>query len=341
MIESETAPRIARFAAMPEDWRGGVVAIGNFDGVHLGHRAVLEAARTEATHIGAPCLALTFEPHPRSFFSPEPPLFRLTPAPLKAALAAAVGIRGTLVLPFDARLAATPAERFVEEVLIRQLRLRHAVVGFDFHFGHQRRGTPAFLKDAGVLHGFGVTVVGEISDDGGAVSSTRIREALAAGDVATANRMLGWSWSSIAQVVPGHARGRELGFPTANMVLDAGCELRHGIYATRFTRQNGVIHEGVSSYGRRPTFDNGPPLLETFLFDFSGDLYGETALVSLIAWLRPEERFASAAALSERMRQDAEMASQILAATPAGELDRRIAKLWAPIHHQAVGAGLA
>lgn len=341
MTAPDTAPRIARFDAMPQDWRGGVVAIGNFDGVHLGHRAVQEAARTEATHVGAACIALTFEPHPRSFFAPSRPLFRLTPAPLKATLAAAIGLRGTLVLPFDASVARTEAEDFVQEVLIGRLRLQHAVIGFDFHFGHQRRGTPAFLQDAGVLRGFGVTVVPEISDDGGAVSSTRIREALEAGDVAAANRLLGWSWSIAAQVIQGDARGRELGFPTANMIPDSSCELRHGIYAARFARVDGTVHDGVASFGRRPTFDNGRPVLETYLFDFSGNLYGETALVSLVGWIRAEERFASAGALTARMNDDAEEARRILAAMPAGDLDRRIAAVWGPIHRQAAEAGLA
>jgi riboflavin kinase/FMN adenylyltransferase len=336
-----TAPRIARFDAMPQDWRGGVVAIGNFDGVHLGHRAVLEAARTEATHIAAPAVALTFEPHPRSVFQPARPLFRLTPAPLKAALAAAIGLRGTLVVPFDAELARTAAEAFVRGVLLGELRLQHAVVGFDFHFGHQRRGTPAFLQHAGILHGFGVTIVSQIADDGEAVSSTRVRDALAAGDVTAANRHLGWTWSIAARVVPGDARGRALGFPTANMVPDPACGLRHGIYAVRFARADGAVQDGVASFGRRPTFDNGRPVLETHLLDFSGDLYGETALVSLVGWIRPEDRFSSAAALTARMKEDAEQARRILAESPAGDLDRRLAALWGPIHRQAADAGLA
>jgi len=335
------APHIARFDAVPPDWRGGVVAIGNFDGVHLGHQAVLEAARTEATHLGAPAVALTFEPHPRSFFAPARPLFRLTPAPHKAAVAAAIGLRGTLVLPFEAALAKTEAEDFVRDVLIGRLALRHAVIGFDFHFGHQRRGTPSFLQHAGLASGFSVTVVREIDEDGAAVSSTRIREALGKGDVAAANRLLGWTWALAGEVVRGDARGRGLGFPTANMVPDPACALRHGIYAARFTRADGSVHDGVASFGRRPTFDNGRPVLETFLFDFDGDLYGETALVSLVGWIRAEERFASADALTARMKEDAEAARRILAATPPVPLDKRIAALWGPIHRQAAEAGLA
>ncbi|HEX2255431.1 MAG TPA: bifunctional riboflavin kinase/FAD synthetase [Afifellaceae bacterium] len=341
MTEPGAGPRIARFEAAPPEWRGGVVAIGNFDGVHLGHQAVLEAARTEGTHLRAPAIALTFEPHPRSFFVPERPLFRLTPAPLKAALAAAVGLRGMLVLPFDASLARTEAESFVQEVLIGRLALRHAVVGFDFHFGHQRRGTPSFLQHAGLASGFSVTVVREIDADGEAVSSTRVREALEKGDLAAANRLLGWTWSMSGEVVHGEARGRTLGFPTANMTPEPACGLRHGIYAARFTRADGTVHDGVASFGRRPTFDHGRPLLETFLFAFDGDLYGETALVSLVGWIRGEERFASAQALTARMKEDAEAARRILAATPPGPLDRKVAALWGPIHLQAAEAGLA
>jgi riboflavin kinase / FMN adenylyltransferase len=335
MTEPPQAPRIASFDAMPPEWRGGVVAIGNFDGVHLGHQAVLEAARAGATHLGAPAVALTFEPHPRSFFAPQRPLFRLTPAPLKAALAAAIGLEGMLVLPFDAGLAKTEAEAFVKEVLIGRLALKHAVVGYDFHYGHQRRGTPAFLQHAGLALGFGVTVVREIDEDGEAVSSTRIREALARGDMAAANRLLGWTWSMAAEVIRGEARGRALGFPTANMAPDPACALRHGIYAARFTRADGSVLDGVASFGRRPTFDDGRPLLETFLFDFDGNLYGETALVSLVGWIRAEERFASAETLKARMKEDAETARRILAETPPGTLDGRIAALWGPIHREA------
>jgi riboflavin kinase / FMN adenylyltransferase len=341
MSEAATGPHIARFEALPPDWRGGVVAIGNFDGVHLGHQAVLEAARTEATHLRAPAIALTFEPHPRAFFAPGRPIFRLTPAPLKAAVAAAVGLKGMLVAPFDTELAKTGAEAFVQDVLIGRLAVRHAVVGFDFHFGHQRRGTPAFLQHAGLMSGFGVTVVREIDEEGEAVSSTRIREALAKGDVTAANRLLGWTWSMSGEVVRGDARGRALGFPTANMAPDPSCGLRHGIYAARFTRADGTVHDGVASFGRRPTFGNGRPLLETFLFDFDGDLYGETALVSLVGWLRAEERFASAEALIARMKEDTEAARRILAATPPGAFDKRIAQLWGPVHRQAAEAGLA
>lgn len=320
--------RIASVDTMPAEWRGSVVAIGNFDGVHRGHQAVLAAARAEAEERGVPCLMLTLEPHPRAWFSGEP-LFRLTPAPLKAACAAALGLHGMLVLPFDRGLADKSAEDFVREVLVERLAIGAVVTGYDFHFGKARRGTPNFLRQQGLLHGFPVSVVGALVDGVEAVSSTRIRAALANGDVGRANALLGWSWSAAGEVIHGEARGRDLGYPTANMALDPATELAHGIYAVRFLRADGSLHDGVASYGRRPTFDNGRPLLETFVFDFSGDLYGETVLVSLVGHLRPELKFASAKALVERMDQDAREARALLARFGPGDLDRRIGVAWA------------
>jgi riboflavin kinase/FMN adenylyltransferase len=315
-------------AALPEAWRGGVVAIGNFDGVHRGHQAVLAAARAEALRRGVACLMLTFEPHPRAFFAGRP-LFRLTPAPLKAALARALGLDDTLVLPFDQTLAAQSAEDFVAEMLVDRLQIAAAVTGYDFHFGKGRRGTPDFLRSEGASHGFSVTVVEALAEGAEAVSSTRIRAALAGGDVASANALLGWNWSFAGEVIRGEARGRELGYPTANMALDPATELAHGIYAVRYLRPDGTPHAGVASFGRRPTFDNGRPLFETFLFDFSGDLYGETALVSLVGFIRPETKFDNVEALVARMDQDALEARAMQERIPAGELDRAIYAAWA------------
>ncbi|WP_156953375.1 bifunctional riboflavin kinase/FAD synthetase [Afifella pfennigii] len=325
----------------PAAFRGAVLAIGNFDGMHEGHQAVLAAAEAEAQHLSAPCVILTFEPHPRSFFAPATPLFRLTPAALKASVAAAHGISGMLVARFDAAFAATEAEEFVRAVLVEKLAARHVVTGYDFHFGHQRRGTPDFLKRQGVLNAFGVTVVDKHGDEAGAVSSSRIREALREGRVEEARELLGWDFSLVGRVIAGDKRGRDLGFPTANMALNATCGLRHGIYAARYTRPDGSVHDGVASYGRRPTFDNGAPLLETFLFGFSGELYGEMGLVSLIGWIRGEERFDSAEALISRMHEDAAAARAILAARPQRDLDRRIAAAWPRVERQAEAAGLA
>lgn len=323
-----TAP-IATLETLPEAWRGAVVVIGNFDGVHRGHQAVLEAARTEAVHEQVPCIMLTFEPHPRSFFQKEAPLFRLTPAPVKAAVAAALGIDGMLVLEFDAALSQVAAEDFVRRILVERLAIRHAVTGYDFHFGHRRGGTPGFLQHAGLMHGFGVTVVPEFDDGGAAVSSTRIRAALGSGDIAAANALLGWRWSVAAPVRHGDKRGRDLGYPTANMALDPAVGLAHGIYAVRFARADGSVHDGVASFGRRPTFDDGAPLLETFLFEFSGDLYGETALVTLVGRLRPELKFSAVEALVAQMEQDSVDARALLAHQPEAEVDRLIRLAWA------------
>jgi len=308
------------------------VAIGNFDGVHRGHQAVLAAACAEAERRGVPCLMLTLEPHPRVYFSGEP-LFRLTPERLKAACAAALGLDGMLVLPFDRSVAEKSAEDFVREVLVERLAISGVVTGYDFQFGKARRGTPEFLQEEGLSHGFSVGVVGALTEGIEAVSSTRIRGALAAGDVERANALLGWSWSVGGEVIHGEARGRKLGYPTANMALDPASELAHGVYAVRFLRADGSFRDGVASYGRRPTFDDGRPLLETFLFDFSGDLYGETALVSLYARLRPELKFGSVEALVAQMDLDSLEARAILARTADFDIDRKLRDAWSSIQH--------
>ena len=207
LMASATSSSASRHSiTLPETWRGGVVAIGNFDGVHRGHQAVLLAARAEAEHLKCPCIMLTFEPHPRAFFSGRP-LFRLTPAPLKAALAAALGLDGTLVLDFDRALAEKSAEDFVREMLIGRLGIRAAVTGYDFHFGKARRGTPQFLADQGVLNGFSVTIVEALTEDAAAVSATRIRAALAKGDVDSAAKLLGWHFAVAGKIVHGDKRG--------------------------------------------------------------------------------------------------------------------------------------
>jgi riboflavin kinase/FMN adenylyltransferase len=334
MTVSEKPAHIASLDDLPTAWRGGVVAIGNFDGVHRGHQAVLEAASAEAVHLGVPCLMLTFEPHPRTYFSGRP-LFRLTPAPLKAALAAALGFDGTLVLPFDQALAEQSAEDFVREVLVDKLAVRAAVTGYDFQFGQARRGTPQFLAEQGILHNFSVTIVDAVMDEEEAVSSTRIRRALSKGDAVAAAALLGWRFAIAGSVVHGDARGRDLGYPTANMVLDPATELAHGIYAVRFLTADGVLRDGVASYGRRPTFGGGDPILETFVFDFSGDLYDAMALVSFYAFIRPERRFASVEELVARMDEDSIDARAILERIAPSDFDRRIYAAWAGLVRKA------
>ena len=295
--------------------RGAVVAIGNFDGVHRGHRAVIAAALQRARALGRPAAALTFEPHPRSVFRPDEPLFRLTDERAKLRLLAATGLDGAIVLRFDAALAQLSAADFVARVLVQQLAVSGVAIGFDFHFGAERTGSPGYLAAQGAKLGFAVDIVPRFEDAGRPVRSGPIRAALAAGEVVEAAELLGYPWFVSGEVVHGDKRGRELGFPTANMRLDPGCRLKHGIYAVRV----GVgerRYEGVASFGRRPMFDQGTVLLEAFLFDFDGDLYGQTIDVAFIDWIRPELNFPGVEELVRRMDEDARLARAALARRP-------------------------
>jgi len=318
MAGSFIAPDIVRLggvAELPASLRGGVVAIGNFDGVHRGHQAVLGRALDEAGRRGVPAIVLTFEPHPRSVIHPDIPLFRLTPAPLRARLLAALGFHAVVELPFTRDFAAQSAEGFITDILDKGLGVSHVVTGFDFHFGKNRQGGPAYLMEAGERHGFGVTLVDAFRNEGAeVVSSSRIRTFLAEGEVVQAAGSLGYRFTVEAPVVHGKQLGRTLGFPTANMELPAETALAHGIYAVRFRRADGSLYDGVASFGRRPTVDEaGAVLLETYLFDFSGDLYGEDCLVSFFGFLRGEEKFSSLEELTAQMRRDEEEARALLA----------------------------
>ena len=310
-----TAFLVARDGPSTAALRGAIVAIGNFDGVHRGHRRVIDAAVARARQSGQRALALTFEPHTRAYFRPQEKLFRLTDEPAKLRLLASTGLDGAIVLAFDAALAALSAEEFVQRTLVERLAVRGAAVGFDFHFGQARQGSPDFLVGEGRKHGFAVDVAPRLTDGGRPVSSSAIRAALAAGDVSEAAALLGYPWFVSGTVAHGDKRGRDLGFPTANLQLDPACGLRHGIFAVR-AAVGGKRYGGVASFGRRPTFDNGAPLFETFLFDFDGDLYGQAIDVALIAWVRPELRFDSAEELVRRMQQDAREARDALALAP-------------------------
>ena len=319
--------RIPATSPLPPHLRGGVVAIGNFDGVHRGHQAVLGRALEEAERLGAPALALTFEPHPRKVFRPDEPLFVLTPPPMKARLLSLLGFDAMVEQAFTRTFAAQSPEMFITDVLDRCLGVGHVVTGFDFHFGKDRQGGPAYLMQAGERHGFGVTLVDAFRDEGAdVISSSRIRALLEGGDVVEAAGLLGYRFTVEAEVVGGQQLGRTLGFPTANMALPADTALRHGIYAVRFRRADGTLHDGVANFGRRPTVDdNGAPLLETFLFDFSGDLYGETCAVSLFGWLRGEEKFDGLDALVVQMKRDEAEARALLAGVrPLSELDGKV-----------------
>ena len=300
---------------------GAVVAIGNFDGVHLGHRAVLDMALELAREADRPAWVLSFEPHPRTLFNPDAPVFRLTPEAEKARILAALGFDGLAVLPFTHETAALSASDFVT-LITERMEPAHLVAGFDFHFGRKREGTPEALVSLARGNGMDATIVAEHADAGGAVSSSRIRRLLGAGNVAAAAESLGHRWAVSGEIVRGQQLGRTLGYPTANIVPH-DIRLEHGIYAVRFRREDSGLHDGVASWGRRPTFDNGPAWLETYLFDFSGDLYGEHCTVSFFERLRGEERFDSAEALTEQMRRDEAAARDHLAGVkPLTSLDR-------------------
>ncbi|MET0173048.1 MAG: bifunctional riboflavin kinase/FAD synthetase [Agrobacterium vaccinii] len=313
---------------LPDNLKGGVVAIGNFDGVHRGHRAVLDRALELAQARNIPVLALTFEPHPRTVFRRETPVFRLTPAPIKARLLEAEGFQSVIEYPFDRDFSQRSAEDFVTSVLVDWLGASAVVTGFDFHFGKGREGGPAFLMEAGRRNGFDVTLVDAFRDEGAeVVSSSRIRELLSQGDVAGAAGLLGYRYTVEAEVISGQKLGRTLGYPTANMALPPETELKPGIYAVRFRRADGSLYDGVASFGYRPTVtDNGAALLETFLFDFSGDLYGEMCSVSFFGHLRDELKFDGLEPLVAQIKRDEEEArALLLGVTPLGELDARIA----------------
>ena len=305
--------------------KGAVVAIGNFDGVHRGHRAVIGAAIELAHELGRPAVAVTFEPHPRRVLRPDLPLFRLTDEAAKLRLLAASGLDGVLVMTFDAALAGLSAQDFVHRILVGKLELAGATIGFDFHYGKDRGGSPAFLAAEGQRLGFPVEIVAPLEDEGRPVSSSEIRAALAAGQVVEAAELLGHPWFVSAVVIHGDKRGRELGYATANLRLDPDCGLKHGIYAVRVGIA-GRIHGGVASFGRRPTFDDGAPLLEVHVLDFSADLYGVTIDVVFISWIRAEMKFASVADLVRRMDDDSRLARAALARAgvafpPLGALD--------------------
>jgi riboflavin kinase/FMN adenylyltransferase len=299
-------------AAIP---RGMVVAMGNFDGVHLGHRAVIDAALQMGRTHARPALAVTFEPHPRSFFSPNSPQFRLTDERGKLRLLAGTGLAGAVVMTFDKRRAGTTAQDFIHHDLVDRLGISGIAVGYDFHFGKGRVGSPSLLVGEAPRLGIEVDVQAHVDIAERPVSSSAIRMALAEGQIEDATAMLGGPWFITGEVIHGEKRGRDLGYPTANIRLDKNCGLKHGIYAVRVGDGDRRIN-GVASFGRRPTFDNGAPLLEVFLFDFKGDLYGKSLDIAFIAFIRDELKFDGATALIRQMADDAARARVHLAAAP-------------------------
>jgi riboflavin kinase/FMN adenylyltransferase len=294
---------------------GMVVAMGNFDGVHLGHRAVIEAALQMGRVHGKPAFAVTFEPHPRSYFSPNTPLFRLSDEAGKLRLLAGAGLAGAVVMTFDKRRAETTAQDFIHHDLIGRLGISGIAIGYDFHFGKGRVGSPSLLvSEAPRLH-IEVDVQAHVDIAERPVSSSAIRMALAEGQIGEATAMLGGPWFVSGEVIHGEKRGRDLGFPTANIRLDRNCGLKHGIYAVRVGHGEQRF-DGVASFGRRPTFDNGAALLEIFLFDFNGNLYGERLDVAFIGFIREELKFDGIPALVRQMNDDSARAREQLAAAP-------------------------
>ena len=302
---------------VPDAYKGAVVAVGNFDGVHLGHQALIAKAARLARERNAPLGVLAFEPHPQEFFRPSPESFRLTPFRSKARLIAELGADAMFALAFDAEMAAKSAQDFVTDVLVEGLGIGCVVVGAEFRFGKGRAGDAAVLSYMGEMEGFGVDIFEPVAAEGGPkISSTRIREALQAGRPEDAARLLGHFWSVEARIEHGDGRGRTIGVPTANMRLVDCLKPAFGIYAVRASilEDDHVVarHDGVASFGIRPMFETPTPLLETYLFDFSGDLYGKHLSVELIAYLRPEMKLPDLDALKAQIAKDADVARKAL-----------------------------
>ncbi len=298
---------------LPPGMHGPVLAIGNFDGVHRGHQALLAKAKSAASRIGAPAGVMVFEPHPRVFFRPDLPHFRLTSHERQMQLLEGYGLDLAIVQTFDAGFAKLSARAFIEDVLVAGLAMRHVVIGYDFSFGQNRSGNPEMMRAAGAELGFGVTVIQPVGNGGGVYSSSAIRGLLAQGDVAGANLALGHRWRVTGHVIGGAKRGTGLGFPTANVAMLAGTSLGHGIYAA-WVYVDGERHRAAAYFGTRPQFDNGAPILEVFLLDFDGDLYGREISVAFVDFIRVDGAFAGVDTLKAQMAADCARAGDILAA---------------------------
>ena len=303
------------------DARGAVLTLGNFDGVHLGHQAVIAEARNLARATNRPLGVLTFEPHTKAFFRPDQPPFRLTPLRVKLHALEALGVDYVVTLAFDETLASVSAEAFAADVLSRGLGISHAVAGGNFRYGHKHAGTMETLSVAGLEHGFGVTRVAPVSAaDGTIYSATAIRKFIADGDLRRAAGLLGRPFEIDGRVVTGDKRGRELGFPTANLEITDYMRPAYGIYAIRAQvdrpGSSGWI-DGVANLGIRPMWRTKEPMLEAHLFDFNEDIYGQVLRVRLIERLRPEAKFESIEELVEQVGRDKIAAREALLASPA------------------------
>ena len=304
--------RLTLASGIPDALKGSIVALGNFDGFHLGHQAVVGRAIQRGFHERRPVIVATFDPHPVTFFKPGVPPFRLTTLEQRERLFTHAGADAMLVFEFDKGLAITSAEDFVSEILARQIGAAGVVTGDDFTFGRGRKGDVPLLKALGQEHGVIAEAVAPVLLDGTRISSGRIREALQAGDIPSATHLLTRDYAIEAVVRRGDARGRALGYPTANLELGDYLRPKYGIYAVRVTLDDGSEHPGVASMGVRPTFEPPQELLEAYLFDFDGDLYGRKIEVALHAYIREERKFESVDALVAAMREDEAAARTLL-----------------------------
>lgn len=312
--------RIVRYLdPPPRAAQRAAIALGNFDGVHLGHQAVIRETIAAAQALGSPSAVLTFEPHPREVLAPGGPPFRLTPFRIKARLVAALGIDHLIVLRFTRAFAARSAQSFVDDVLVGALDVRHVVTGGNFHFGHDRKGDVAFLRAEAAVKGFAVTAVSPIAAPDGAVcSSSAVRARLSAGDVRGAAVLLGQPWAIEGRVRHGDARGRQIGFPTANIAIARQLLPPLGVYAVRAAvlgHAGETRYDGVANLGRRPTFAGEDVRLEVHLFDFAGDLYGRLLRIDFIDRVRPERRFDGLERLKAQIKTDCAEARELLKAT--------------------------
>ncbi len=317
---------LRQYTDVPGQYQGGVAAVGNFDGVHLGHRAVIDRAMRIARDLDRPLSVLTFEPHPREFFAPKAPPFRLTPFRTKAHLLRQIGVDLLLAVPFDRALSLKPADEFVRDVLVDGLAASHVVVGYDFAFGHKRGGNTERLRELAARFGFALTAVEPAGEGGLVYSSTRIRDCLWQGQPRQAANLLGHWWEVEGHVQPGDQRGRQLGFPTANFTVDGYVEPAFGVYAVRVgeeTERGITWRDGVANLGRRPTFGKEDTVLEVHLLDFSGDLYGKLLRIAFVDFIRPEQKFDGIEALKSQIAADRTTAGRLLAA-PENRADRFI-----------------
>lgn len=307
-------PRLSARDPMPDALRGAVVALGNFDGFHLGHQAVAGEAIRQAKAAGKPAIIATFDPHPVRFFAPHVPWFRLTTLEQRQRLFAEAGADAMLVFDFDAELAATTAEDFVVKLLAERLGVSGVVTGEDFTFGKARGGNTGVLRDLGAQHGITATTVGPVTDAGGVISSSRIRDALKAGECETATRLLTRPFAIEAIVQHGDKNGRDLGFPTANMDMGHYLRPRYGVYAVRGKLPDGRVLDGAANVGIRPQFEPPKELLEPHFFDFAEMIYDQLIEVEFHAFLRPEGKYDSLDALIAQIAKDCEDAKAALKA---------------------------